>query len=72
MSESSTGLSRSGSWPFVASIQQELFVDILFEGLVNLTDFQGSRVWLAFQGKHPKSKRISKDGVEWCTDVFDK
>lgn len=24
------------------------------------------------KGKHPKSKRIAKDGQEWCTDVFDK
>ena len=23
------------------------------------------------QGKHPEEKRIKKDGVEWCTDVFD-
>jgi len=24
------------------------------------------------KGKHPKSKKISKDGVDWCTDVFDR
>ncbi|XP_013413356.1 heat shock 70 kDa protein 12A isoform X2 [Lingula anatina] len=23
-------------------------------------------------GKHPKSKKITKDGADWCTDVFDK
>ena len=23
-------------------------------------------------GKHPKKKLVSKDGVDWCTDVFDK
>jgi hypothetical protein len=23
-------------------------------------------------GKHPKDKLIVKDGIEWCTDVFDK
>ena len=24
------------------------------------------------EGKHPRSKLVSKDGVDWCTDVFDK
>ena len=24
------------------------------------------------QGKHPKQKMVKRDGVEWCTDVFDK
>ena len=23
-------------------------------------------------GKHPKSKLVTKDGIEWCTDIFDK
>lgn len=22
--------------------------------------------------KHPRSKKVSKDGVDWCTDVFDR
>ena len=24
------------------------------------------------KGKHPKAKLVKKEGVEWCTDVFDK
>lgn len=24
------------------------------------------------KGKHPKQKSIKRDGIEWCTDVFDK
>lgn len=24
------------------------------------------------KGKHPKHKLIKRDGIEWCTDVFDK
>lgn len=24
------------------------------------------------KGKHPKHKAIKRDGIEWCTDVFDK
>lgn len=24
------------------------------------------------KGKHPKHKSIKRDGIEWCTDVFDK
>ena len=24
------------------------------------------------EGKHPRSKLVSKDGIDWCTDVFDK
>ena len=23
-------------------------------------------------GKHPSNKKVSKDGIEWCTDIFDK
>lgn len=24
------------------------------------------------KGKHPKAKLIKRDGIQWCTDVFDK
>lgn len=24
------------------------------------------------KGKHPKNKLIKRDGIEWCTDIFDK